>query len=318
MDKINRVLFMGSKQLGLKILMELYSLEPNKLIGAVTIDDKNDTRTKCDDFLSFAHTRGLELHIAKNRKHSEQIVEELKPDLCFVVGWYWLIGNEALAVVPFGFIGVHNSLLPKYRGGSPLIWQIIRGEREVGFSFFSFMPEMDYGPIWAQGRVVVETHDYISAILEKLEDKTIEVLRETYHQILKGEIKPIDQDHESATYCAQRFPRDGNIDWQKPAQQVFNFIRALSDPYPGAFTFFEAQEMKIWRARLFDKPYFGTPGQVARITSDGVYIICGDDRAVVLEEVEIGRKRGKATDFIKSVKGRLSSPIAESMVNVRV
>lgn len=309
---------MGSKQLGLRVLTEMYSLAPNKLIGAVTIDDTNDTRSKYVDFKSFAHTQGLELHIAENRKHSEQLVKELKPDLCFVVGWYWLIGDAALATVPFGFIGVHNSLLPKFRGGSPLIWQIISGEREVGFSFFSFTSEMDEGPIWAQGRVSVEPHDYISAILEKVEDKTIEVLREIYPQILKGEIKPVGQDHESATYCAQRFPRDGNIDWRKPAQQVFNFIRAQSDPYPGAFTFFEAQEMKIWRARLFEKPYYGTPGQVARIAGDEVYVICGDDRAVVLEEVEIGGKRGKATDFIKSIKARLSSTITESMVNVRV
>jgi methionyl-tRNA formyltransferase len=317
MGKINRVLFMGSKSLGLRVLKKIHALSPATLIGAVTIDDSKDTRTKFTDFQAFTDDHEVELHVAKNRIHSEQIIQELKPDLCFVVGWYWLISNAALDAVPFGFIGIHSSLLPKFRGGSPLIWQIIRGEKEYGFSFFSFTPGIDEGGIWAQGRVSIDRHDYISSVLEKLENKVIEVLQHNYLEILNGSIKPVEQNHELATYCAQRFPRDGNIDWRKPAQEVFNFIRAQSDPYPGAFSFFEAQEMKIWKARLFEKPYFGTPGQVARITSDEVFIICGDDRAIVLEEVELCGKRGKATDFIKSFKGKLSNLVTESMVDIR-
>ncbi len=318
MSNVNRVLFMGSKQLGLRVLKEVYSLAPNSLIGAVTIDDTNDTRTKYVEFKDFAQTQGFELHTAKNRNHSEQIVEALKPDLCLVVGWYWLIGDTTLAAVPFGFIGIHNSLLPKYRGGSPLIWPIIRGQREVGFSFFSFTLGMDEGNIWAQGSVTIEEHDYISSILEKLENKTIEVLRRSYLQILNGSVEPVEQNHELATYCAQRFPGDGNIDWCKPAQDIYNFIRAQSDPYPGAFTYFDGQEMKIWRARIFEKPYIGTPGQVARITSDEAYVICGDDRAIILEEVEIGGERGRATDFIKTLTVRLTNNLTKSMINIRV
>jgi len=318
MSKINRVLFMGSKSLGLRVLQEIHTLSPDTLIGAITIDDSNDTRTKLTDFRAFSDDHKVALHVATNRKHSEQIIQEQKPDLCFVVGWYWLISNAVLDAIPFGFIGIHNSLLPKFRGGSPLIWPIIKGEKEAGFSFFSFTPGMDEGGIWAQGSVSIDEHDYISSVLEKIENKVIEVLQRNYLEIIKGNIKSVEQDHALATYCAQRFPRDGNIDWSKPAQEVFNFIRAQSDPYPGAFTFFETQEMKIWKARIFEKPYFGTPGQVARITSNEVYIICGDDRAIVLEEVELGGKRGKATDFITSFKGRLSSFITESMVDVRV
>lgn len=315
MGKIDRVLFMGSKQLGLRVLKEMYSLAPGNLIGAATIDDTDDTRTKYDEFRQFAEAQGLELRVADNRKHSEQIVQKLKPDLCFVVGWYWLIGEATLSAVPCGFIGIHNSLLPKFRGGSPLIWSIIKGEREVGFSLFSFTPGMDDGKIWAQGSVSLEDHDYISSVLEKLESKALEVLQRNYLQILNGSATPVDQNEEFATYCAQRFPRDGNIDWGKPAQEVYNFIRAQSDPYPGAFTFFQGQEMKIWRARPFEKPYSGTPGQVARITSDEVYVICGDDRALALEEVEIDGRRGKAADFIKSFKERLSNTVAESMID---
>ncbi len=318
MSKIRRVLFIGSKQLGLRILQEMHLLAPNELIGIITIDDTKDTRTKYAEFKSFAETEELDLYTAKNRNHSEQLIKELNPDLCFVVGWYWLIGEATLAAVPFGFIGIHNSLLPKFRGGSPLVWSMIMGERKVGFSFFSFTSGMDEGAIWVQGTVSVEDQDYISSILEKLENKTVKVLRCNYLQILNGSIKPVAQNDDQATYCAQRFPIDGNIDWRKSSGDIYNFIRAQSAPYPGAFTYFEAQEMKVWRARVFEKPYFGTPGQVARITSDEVYVICGDNRAIVLEEVEVSGRRGKAPDFIKSFKGRLSNVITESVADVKI
>jgi len=315
---VNRVLFVGSKQLGLRVLQEMHSLSAESLVGVLTIDDRNDTRSVFPDFHEFSSNKALQLHVAKNRKDAERIIEQLKPDLCLVVGWYWLIGPEALTAVPSGFIGIHNSLLPKYRGGSPLIWPIINGDKEVGFSFFSFTPGMDDGPIWAQGRVSVEDDDFIWDILAKLENKTIEVLRENYMHILKGTITPVEQDHTRVTYCAQRFPYDGNIDWHKPAKDVYNFVRAQSDPYPGSFTYVDGQLLRIWKARRFEETYYGTPGQVARLSDEGVYVICGDHRAIILQEVSLGDQRGKAGNFIKSIKSRMSSNIGDSLANVKL
>jgi len=318
LSQVNRVLFLGSKQLGLRVLQEIHSLCPESLVGVLSIDDRNDTRSVFTGFTEYATEHALDLHVAKNGKDAERIVRDLQPDLCLVVGWYWLISSEALNAVPFGFIGIHNSLLPKYRGGSPLIWPIINGDKEVGFSFFSFTPEMDDGPIWAQGRVNVEDDDYICDVLKKLEDKTIEVLQEHYINILNGTTTPADQDHQRATYCAQRFPYDGNIDWRKPAKDVYNFIRAQSDPYPGSFTYLDGQQLTIWSARLFEEPYYGTPGQVARLSDDGVYVICGDHRAIVLQQVSLGGQRGDARRFIKSIKSRMSSIPGESLANVQI
>jgi methionyl-tRNA formyltransferase len=307
MSAISRVLFLGSKQLGLRVLREVHSLSPATLIGAVTIDDSSDTRTKFSDFQVFAKSHQVELSVASNRKHSEQIINELKPDLCLVVGWYWLISKPVLDSVPFGFVGLHTSLLPKFRGGSPLVWSIIKDEREVGFSFYSFTAGMDDGPIWARASVSVDEHDYISSILNKLEIKAIEVLRQIYPQLLSCSIEPIEQNHELATYYTRRFPSHGNINWHEPARAVYNFIRAQSEPYPGAFTHFQGEKLTVWRAALSRDNCIGQPGQVARRASEGVYIICGDDRAIILEEIQLGGKRGKAGDFIKSVKGRMSN-----------
>jgi methionyl-tRNA formyltransferase len=306
-DRINRVLFVGSKQLGHRVLRELYGLAPEALVGIITIDDQKDSRSAFPDFEMFSRESGLQLHVAKDRRHSEEIIKSLKPELCFVVGWYWLIGDDVLNSVPHGFVGIHNSLLPKYRGGSPLVWQILRNEKEVGFSLFSFDSGMDTGPIWAQGRVPLGREDYVSDVLAKLEEETIRMVRAGYHGLLEGSVMPSPQNNAEATYCAQRLPSDGRIDWHAPAEDVHNFIRAQSDPYPGAFTHYEGRILKIWRARVFDRRYFGTPGQVARIEEDGVYVICGDNRAIILEETELSDgKRGRATEAIRTIKWRMS------------
>ena len=151
----------------------------------------------------------------------------------------------------------------------------------------------------------INKDDYIGNILDKLESKTVQVFRKKYLSILKGTSAPVGQKHEQATYCAQRFPKDGNIDWHRSSEYVYNFIRAQSDPYPGAFTFLDGKMLKIFKAKLFKNLYYGDPGQVARITNDGVYVICADNRAIILEEVQLGQKRGRAGNFIKSIGIRL-------------
>ena len=301
-----RVLFMGSKQWGLNILREIYSLSPETLGAVLTIEDTNDARSVFPDFKKFSDQCGLKLCVAKSKTQAEQIIQELKPELCFVAGWYWLISPSVLSSVPHGFIGIHPSLLPKYRGGAPLIWAIINNEKHVGFSLFSLSNGIDDGPIWAQGSVEVKETDYISDIQNKLDGKIAEVLRDKYLHILNGTARPMEQNHALASYCAIRSRGDGNIGWHKSAKEIYDFIRAQSDPYPGALTNFQGKLMIIRRAKLFESPYYGTPGQVARIASDGVYIICGDHRAIIVEEVELEGKRGKASNFIKSIKCKMS------------
>lgn len=288
------------------MLREIHALSPGTLIGAVTIDDRGDTRTAFDDFQEFSRQQQVELYVATNRKHSEELIRRLKPDLCLVVCWYWLIDRQCIEAVPRGLIGIHYSPLPRYRGGSPLVWQIINDEKEVGISFFSLTPGMDDGPVWMQASVPIDATDYVSNVLSKLEATTLEKVRLNFPLILDGRIKPIEQRHELATYCTQRFPSDGNINWSWRAREVHNFIRAQSDPYPGAFTYLERLPLKIWRSSIYERPYYGVPGQVARITNESVVVVCGGNSAINLEEIELQGTRCKAPNVIASIKTRFS------------
>lgn len=304
---IERVLFLGSKPLGVRTLALLARLIPQQLIGALTIDDRADARSAWDQLHALCHDHEIPLHVARDRAHAETLIRELRPELCIVSGWYWLLRQAVLDSVAHGFIGTHFSLLPKYRGGSPLVWALINGEPEVGVSIFSFVEGVDAGQIWAQERVTVGPADYISDVLPRLEHQTIAALEKHLPGILSGALVPAEQDHAAATYCAMRFPADGEIYWRSPAAAVYNFVRAQSHPYPGAFTWFQGEQLTVWRLRLDPAIHYGTPGQVALVAPDGVRVVCGDHRAVILETVGWKGAEEPANRVLKSVSIRLPS-----------
>jgi methionyl-tRNA formyltransferase len=292
--------------MGLECLKRIHALDPDALLAVMTVDDRSDTRTVYDDFVTFSTDNKVKIRVARNRAESENIVDELRPDLCIVVGWYWLFSNEILRKVRRGFVGIHNSLLPKYRGGSPLVWAMINGEKKTGLSLFSMSEGIDNGLVWAQKSVTIGHNDYVSDVLEKLEKNALHLLEEKYILLIRGKLRPSKQNERYATYCAQRFPADGLINWNLPAKRVYNFIRAQSHPYPGAFTLFEGKKLVIWKAHLQTMTYYGTPGQVARVANDGVYVICGDQKPIVLDVVEQEGSGGAqpANAIIRSFKIR--------------
>ena len=306
---IQRVVFLGSKRLGLGCLETMHRLSPETLAGVVTIDDRDDARTALDDFVAFCAARQLPFRIAKDRRHSEDIIREFKPELCFVAGWYWLFGKDILDSVPNGFLGIHFSLLPKYRGSSPLVWALMNGETETGLSLFSIVEGMDAGAIWAQESVPIGSDDYVGDVLACLEKRSINTLHSKYPGILNKTLRSWKQNQDEATYCSWRQPSDGEIYWRASAGEIYNFIRAQSRPYPGAFTRLQEKKLIIWRARRESALHYGTPGQVAKIAGDGVHVICGDHRAIVIESVGWEGVTLNAHQALKSVSIRLPSGV---------
>jgi methionyl-tRNA formyltransferase len=299
---ITKIVFLGSKQIGLQAIRTIHAIAPGITCAVISIDDRQDSRSVYDEFQAFSKQSGIPLEIAANRKEADALVHKYSPELCVVVGWYWLIGPEMLTAIPNGFIGIHHSKLPKYRGGAPVVWAIMNNEKEAGTSLFSFADGIDNGPIWGQGVVPINPEDDIKTVVDRLEKTAVELLQDNLPGILDGTISPTWQDETQATYCSQRYPRHGLIDWNKPANTIYNFVRANTEPYPGAFTFFKGQKIQIWKARLFDFDYYGTPGQVAQLSETGVYVICGDNKALIVEEIGVEGQRLPAHVYIKSIK----------------
>jgi len=181
----HHILFIGSKKLGLECLQAMLNIAPEKICGVLTFDDRKDGRSVFNSFEKLCTHQGIKLHIAENQIHSEQIIQSVKPDMCFVIGWYWLIGISCLHSVPGGFIGLHTSLLPKYRGGAPLVWSLINGEPIVGATFFTLKDGIDNGPVWGQVSVKTTRQDDIGTVLENIEKLSINYLQNKFLPIVK-------------------------------------------------------------------------------------------------------------------------------------
>ena len=305
---IDRVVFMGSKQFGLETLRTVYRLRPECIVAVVTFDDSGDARSVLAGFNAFCDEVDVPLHVAANRRDAESALEALQPELCLVVGWYWLLSQNLIDNMRYGAMGVHNSLLPKYRGGSPLVWTLINGDAEAGCSLFSFTDEMDAGNIWLQCAVSLTQEDDINSAQHKIEQALRAQLELHWCSILDGTRNSYPQHHEDATYCAQRFPDDGKIDWGLSAARIYNLIRAQVPPYPGAFAIWEGRHISLLSGKIFSAPYYGTPGQVARVVpGEGVYIVCGDSRAIILKKVLVDGHEYGAEEILTSIKIRLNS-----------
>ena len=203
---------------------------------------------------------------------------------------------DLLASAPGGFVGIHPSLLPRYRGGAPLVWAIINGESGSGVSLFHFHTGMDDGDIIGQKSFPIKQDDTIAEVWSKAQEGALGLIDDHFLDLLEGRAPRTAQDHSRATYCSQRRPQDGRIDWKLPAETIHNFIRAQSDPYPGAFSHNNnGEKVVVLKAAVFPQDYFGVPGLVAQPAGGGVLVCCGSGALVLFRiRVENGQEEDAA------------------------
>ena len=183
----------------------------------------------------------------------QQSVPALRPDILLAAGWYYMVGSKLRAVAPLGAVGLHASELPRYRGGAPLVWQIIRGEPSAGISLFYLEDGVDTGDVIGALNFPIEKHDTIAKAMESMEAGA-EALIEKYFPLLeKGMAPRLPQDESLASEFPQRSPEDGEIDWTCSATEIYNFIRAQTRPYPGAFTRVGGKKVTIWDAKIVEE-----------------------------------------------------------------
>ncbi|WP_417328578.1 methionyl-tRNA formyltransferase [Halarcobacter sp.] len=169
----------------------------------------------------------------KRTKDYEPIIKELNLDLILVLGWYYMLPKSIRALTKYGAWGIHASLLPKYAGGAPLNWAIINGEKETGVTLFRMEDGVDDGDIIAQKSFSIEYEDTIKEVYAKATIASKEILNQILSNVKKVKFKP--QDKNKIEIYPQRKPEDGEIDLTKTSEEIYNFVRAQSNPYPGAF-----------------------------------------------------------------------------------
>lgn len=218
---------------------------------------------------------GLPVFAPENVNHSLWIerIEKMQPDVIFSFYYRHMLSQELLALAPKGAFNLHGSLLPKYRGRVPINWAILNGETETGVTLHKMIAKADAGDIIAQKKVAIDATDTALVLHEKIRQASEQLLADTLPLIKMGDYSATPQDESQATYFGRRRAEDGLIDWSKSATEVNNLIRAVTEPYPGAFTYLAESKMIVWRARVLEKSHDKLPGTI--ISTEPLQIACG-------------------------------------------
>ena len=284
---INKVYFLGSKDLGYAVLQKIYSIDPHSLCRLITIDDSDDARSCYKKFHTFATKNKIPISVLNKPSELYTIVEDDPPELIMLVGWYWIIPNEILEKVPSGIVGIHSSNLPQYRGFAPLVWSIINGDKKTGISLFYLADGIDEGDIIDQRELLIGENVSISSLLNDTEKLSLDMINQNYKKILKGTNKRATQSENNVSYCSIRKPGDGRINWSEDNNIIHNFIRAQSDPYPGAFTYIKDKKYYIIESRIIKETYYGPNGTISKSGNNSITVCCGKNA------IEITNLRGE-------------------------
>lgn len=269
------IVLFGGTDLTLQVAETLVELEmpPAYVVHVgrkfrISYNPKGANNTKFADMAQWAGDRSIEAHEYRNVDATIAALHRLQPRIGIAAGWYHRLPSKLRRIFGCGVLGLHASLLPKYRGGAPLNWALLQDERETGVSLFELTDDVDDGPLYGQRRFPIGPHDYIDDLVERANDAAVALLRKSIGGIVDGSLTPQPQSG-TATYCLQRNPDDGIIDWTRPADEIERLVRATSHPYPGARTELAGTRIHIWRARYVQAAptVLGRPGQIARLTN---------------------------------------------------
>ena len=250
-----RVIFMGTPEYAVPFLQSLIGLG-EEVVGVVTMPDKPVGRKQEiqePPVKVLAKKKNIPVfQPAKiNEPSSLEALKNLDPDLAIVVGFGQILSQKLLDLPKLGTINVHFSLLPKYRGASPIQAAIINGEEKTGISTMFLVKKLDSGPVLLQQEIPIDKKDTAVTLTAKLTKVGVEVLKETVLLIREGKVAAKPQDETLSSYAPLLVKESGLIDWKKSSKVLYDFIRGMY-PWPGAFTFYEhggrKHMLKIWEA----------------------------------------------------------------------
>jgi methionyl-tRNA formyltransferase len=241
--------------------------------------------------------------IIKNLKFK---IKNLKPDLGILAAYGQIIPKDILDIPKFGFLNVHPSLLPKYRGPSPIQFTILNGEKKSGVTIILMNEKIDHGPIISQKSLEIKEQETAETLHDKLAQLGAYLLLETIPKWVKGLIKPKEQDDAQASFTKILFREDGKIDWKKPVELLEREIRAFY-PWPGSYIIWENRgkliKIKILKARAFKSPDFFKVkypiGKVLVVPQNEIGVQCKKDFLVIEKLQPEGKKEMTAEDFIR-------------------
>lgn len=251
-----------------------------------------EKQTRHSDYVDLEPV-GAELRVPVRRVddvNSEEVLaamRELAPDVVLVIGWSRICGAEFRSTARLGTLGYHPTLLPKLRGRAALAWTILLGLERSGSTLFWLDEGVDSGPIAAQQAFDLAPDATLRQLIELHKEAIAAMVPPLFDRLAAGDVPAAEQDHSQASYVAVRRPSDGEIDWSRNAADIERLVRAVSRPYPGAFTSLNGRRVSIWASRVVEYPqWLAQEGQVFTY-AEGVPIVrCGEGTDLALTDYE--------------------------------
>ncbi len=277
----------------LKVLLELGVPVP----AVFTHRDDPDENRWFSSLADLASDNGIPVYFPENINNDRWVglLRELQPDVLLSCYFRQMIKQEVLDIPRIAAVNLHGSLLPKYRGRCPVNWQLVHGEKRSGVTLHHMVVQADAGDIVGQKVVEVSDTDTAVDLFARLEDAAAEVLAEYIPRLLDGTAPRIVQDHSEATYFGGRRPEDGRIDWNWDARRIYNLVRAVAWPYPGAFSETEGRRIMVWKALPAEWHGDEAPGTVLEVDKESAIVKAGDG-AVRL--VTVSREGGSPEEAV--------------------
>lgn len=277
-----RIVFFGYGEMGCAGLEFLLS-RGERIVGVITHrDDPNENRW-FRSLQELAEKSGLDVCYSDEYSRAElrELVRAMRPDLILSFYYRDMIPTRVLSLAPRGALNLHGSYLPRLRGRAPLNWALVECEERTGVTLHHMVKEPDAGDIVAQRAFEIGPTDTARTLFDRAVAEAKTLLAEVWPRIVDGTAPRIPQDESKATYRGRRKPEDGRIDWTQPTRRIDGLVRAVTDPYPGAFTFLDGRKLMVWAGA--PAPGRGAPGTLIAdgvvATGDGAYRITKCDYA---------------------------------------
>jgi methionyl-tRNA formyltransferase len=264
LNKKQSIVVCAYHNVGYRCLEELLRQDAD-IAMVFTHDDSPSEEIWFASVRELAETQGIPVMTSDiNLRENVQLLRELAPDLLLSFYYRNMIREEVLQIPRLGALNLHGSYLPKYRGRVPVNWAVINGESETGATLHYMVEKPDAGDIVDQEKVAISFTDTALDVFNKVTQAAVTVLSRSYAPLIEGRARRIPMDLSRGSYFGGRRPADGLIDWRRSALEIYNLIRGVTHPYPGAFTGLNGKKVTIWSA--VPTAGEGEPGRIVSIT----------------------------------------------------
>ena len=299
------IIFFGNPEFCKEPLQKLYHSN-HEIISVVTSTDRKSGRgLKFVPTFVKKYSQSLNLTLIEtddlNDKSFKSKLSFLKPDL-FVVVAFKILPNSILNIPKYGSINIHPSILPKYRGSSPIQYSLLNGDKDTGVSIIKLNSKIDAGDILGQIKSKINENSTFGELHNSLSLLGSELMIDVLNKIEKNKIKPIKQKNEQKTLAPKIKKSDLQINWNEPVLNIHNKIRAF-DPYPGAFCFYNNKRIKLFNSKIYHDKIneTGLPGKIF-IKDDKFCILCKDRRYLHIQNIQLeGKQKVETKDFIQTL-----------------